>query len=277
MAKFRSGLTLMNLVSPIWRGWSTTLKSGERRNAIIDKLQNQGSIDNASLAAEFDVSLDTIRRDLRILAAEGFVNRTHGGASWSDVRELIFKVNADAHLSAKRAIAHKALDYVRPGETIGVDMGSTNVQLARALVSTKRCRPLNVFTTDLRIGMIMAKANGVVVHLIGGIIGRRNYISGPIATGFLEAMTFDTVFLAASGVAYVEGITEPIESVAEIKRAMVSKAKRIILLADYSKLGKVYEHHVIPLERVHAVITNRKCPVEHISELKKRGIVYSLA
>lgn len=251
--------------------------SDVRRQAIIKKLRECGSVTNAQLAAEYGVSQDTIRRDLRILVDDGLVTRTHGGVVWSDARELVFGVNRDPFLRAKRAIAHKALDFVRPGETIAIDMGRTTLQMARALLNTTRGRPLTVFTSDLRIGMVLSRARGITVLITGGIIGRRNYISGPFTIEMLGSLQIDTLFLSASGISTTSGITEPLPDVADIKRTMVGNSKRIILLADYSKFGHRYKEAVVPLEKIDALITDQMCPPDIQSEMVKLGVSIVIA
>jgi len=244
----------------------------ERRAAIIDLLQQVRSISNAELAERFGVSLDTIRRDLRALTRAGFVVRTHGGAVWSDTREVTFRLHRDPMLAAKRAIARKAIDFVRPGETLALDMGTTVTQLARVLTSAKRRRAVSAYTVDLRIAMILAKDKEIRAHVIGGLIGERNYLSGPLAHKVIEGLAFDTLFLAASGVSPGAGITEPLEDVAEVKRALVARAKRIILLVDQGKFGKQHESVVAPLEVVDVLITNRTAPRTVLEQIEPLGV-----
>lgn len=243
-----------------------------RRQAIIKKLQSNGSTSNQDLAHELGVSLDTIRRDMRILAANGLVSRTHGGAVWTDEHEVSLRLNGDPQMMAKRAIAHKALNFIRPGETIALDIGTTNMQLARALLTGARSKPAAVITSDLSIATILARAKGININVVGGAINERNFLWGPLTKRILEILYFNTLFLATSGITLEEGLTDPYPEAAEVKQLFIRNAKRTILLTDHTKFGVRHMVHVAPLESINTIITDKNAPVEFLAKLEERGI-----
>ena len=129
----------------------------QRRQRILERLYTERHVDNNELAAEFGVSVDTIRRDMRILEQKGLVTRTHGGASWVEDWELRTGLDRDPLLRFKRAIAAKARTLVPLNEPVALDIGSTTYQFARALVADPPKEPMSITTNDIRIGSYLKR------------------------------------------------------------------------------------------------------------------------
>lgn len=246
--------------------------AAKRRQFILQRLHENGDVANGQLAAEFGVSVDTIRRDMRLLAREGLVHRTHGGATWVDDWEITAGLGRDPLLPIKRAIAAKALKFVRPGETIALDIGSTTSQFARALATASPVTPLMVITNDFRIASFLTKAKGITVNLTGGTIGQKSFLWGPLTKRTLEILYFDTVFMGTSGLTVKEGLTDPIPEAAEVKQALITNAKRVILLTDHTKFGRRHMMRVAEIDRIDAIVTDEWAPADMLAELRKRGI-----
>ncbi len=244
----------------------------QRQQAIIDELRLNGLVCNADLATRFGVSEDSIRRDMRLLAKSGMISRTYGGAKWVDDQEVKMGLDDDPLLAVKRAIAHRALDYLRPGETIALDIGSTVAQFARALATSTRATSTIVITNDLRTAAILARFPNVEVNITGGVIRQQHHLFGPLTRRVLSILYFDTLFLGTSGLTLEEGLTDPSPEAAEIKQALLQKAKRTILLVDHTKFGRRYMAKVAGIEQVETIITDGETPQVFIDGLLHRGV-----
>ncbi|HET7559154.1 MAG TPA: DeoR/GlpR family DNA-binding transcription regulator, partial [Limnochordia bacterium] len=250
----------------------TSMLAAERRRRILEQLDGGGYVNNAELARLFGVSVDTIRRDMRILAEERLINRTHGGAMWLDDHEVAFSPKPDPLLSIKRAIAHKALSLVRAKDTIALDAGSTTIQFARALAAHYPAIPVTVITNDFRIGECLADTPHVSVNLTGGRIDNRFYLTGPLTKRVLEILYVDTAFIGTAGLTLESGLTDPAPETAEVKQVLINKAKRVVLITDHTKFGRRQMVHVADIDRIDVVITDEGAPADVLAELRRRRI-----
>ncbi|NLN19651.1 MAG: DeoR/GlpR transcriptional regulator [Firmicutes bacterium] len=240
----------------------------QRRQRILERLYTERHVDNNELAAEFGVSVDTIRRDMRILEQKGLVTRTHGGASWVEDWELRTGLDRDPLLRFKRAIAAKARTLVPLNEPVALDIGSTTYQFARALVADPPKEPMSIITNDIRIGSYLKKVPGITVTITGGTIGDRGYLWGLLTKRSLEILYFDTAIMTTSGLTIKEGLTDPHSEVAEIKQVLIANAKRVVLLADHTKFGCRHMYHVADIKKVDMIVTDDLAPAEVLEELR---------
>lgn len=244
----------------------------ERRQRILERLFAERHVESRRLAAEFGVSIDTIRRDIRLLAQKGLLARTHGGASWVEDWELRTGVDRDPLLRVKRAIAAKTRELLRRGEPIALDVGSTTYQFARALVARPPEASLSVITNDIRIGSYLRNTPGITVTITGGTLAEGGYLWGLLTKKSLAGLYFDTAFMGTSGLTLKEGLTDPNPEVAEVKQALIGNAKRVVLLADHTKFGKRHMYHVAGIEKLDVVVTDELAPAEALDELRRLKI-----
>lgn len=225
----------------------------ERRKTILSVLTESGRVEVASLATRFEVSEDTIRRDLRELAAAGFLQKTHGGAVSLDVPNLAWDARAHLQPAAKTRIGAAAAALVEPGQTVILDAGHTVLELAKQLGA----RPLRVITNSLEIANVMANQPQTNLILTGGdwIPGDR-YFSGEQAVRALAAYRADWTFLGACAIHPQGGVTVRNADDAVVKRAMLASGLRSVLVADHSKFGQLATHLVAPIQALHAVVSD---------------------
>jgi DeoR/GlpR family transcriptional regulator of sugar metabolism len=188
------------------------------------------------LAAEFEVTASTIRRDLALLTAEGRLARTYGGAMALFAHpESSLRQRLGEAYEAKRGIARWAARQVRPGETVLLDAGSTVGALAHQLRTTT---PLTVATTGLTTVQALGDAPGVHVECLGGTFRPLSQgFTGPLTEAALERLTFDRAFLGADGVTADDGICEAGLDQTQLKKLMARRARRVYVLAHAAKLG----------------------------------------
>jgi DeoR family transcriptional regulator, fructose operon transcriptional repressor len=210
----------------------------ERRETIVDRARRDGRVEVAALATDLDVTTETIRRDLTELEQLGLLRRVHGGAIPAD-RLRIERAVADRaqHAAAEKArIAKAALAHVPTRATILLDAGTTTQALAALLPDD---RHLTVVTNSLPIATDLAAHQDTEVHLLGGRVrGRTLATVDDWAQRALADLAPDLAFVAANGVSAGRGLTTPDPAEAAVKRAMVRAGRRVVLLADHTKLGE---------------------------------------
>lgn len=235
------------------------MKTADRRRAILEHVLsgNESSVDR--LIADLGVSAATVRRDLTALAREGRIVRTYGGAaSLSPIGthepEASLEDRKSLQRNAKDAIARLAAGFIRDGDSILLDGGSTTAALARQLAGRE---DLHVYTTNLLALSALAGAPGVRVTLIGGDLRPSSMSTvGPLAQLALSRFSVDKVFLGADGVVAGVGLCEASAEQAYLKECFIQQSADIYVLADASKLGHAGQQHWTPLERAWTLITD---------------------
>jgi DeoR/GlpR family transcriptional regulator of sugar metabolism len=217
------------------------------------------------------ISPATARRDLDALEAAGAIRRVHGGAVSVESRleEPLFDDKASIAAREKHRIAQAALQFVENGDTIYLDGGSTVLELARLL----RERPgLTVVTNSLRAAIELA-GRGPRTILVGGELRRLSQtMVGPLTRCVLDELHVDTAFMGTIGFALEEGLTTTDPAEAFTKELAMRRARRVILLADSAKAGKVSFARAGRLENLHVLITDRQLDKNFAKELTKTGI-----
>jgi DeoR family glycerol-3-phosphate regulon repressor len=229
--------------------------AAERQQRIAQALREQGRVQVAQLAAAFGVSEDSVRRDLRALAARGLAQKTHGGAVALHQAVLPPAQRAAVAAPAKQAVAAAAARLVQPNDTLFIDSGSTAQALVQALCRHGAPRPLTVVTHALDVALALLDEPGITLVLAGGqwLAAERVFV-GEAAQATLQAYRADIAFLAACAVHPRAGLTAHQAQEAVLKRAMLAGAARRVLLADASKLETVAPCAVAALSELDLVL-----------------------
>jgi DeoR/GlpR family transcriptional regulator of sugar metabolism len=239
-----------------------------RRELCLQILERRGRVSVAELALKASVSEMTIRRDLEALEREGVLRRVHGGAvsAVSMSYEPPFAVRAQRAVAAKERIGRAAADLLAEGETVILDVGTTTLEVAKAL---RGRRNLTVLTPSLRVADVLAPEPGLRLMLTGGVIrpGELSLV-GDLAEAAFRDLRFDTFVMGVGGVDPEEGLTEFNPDDARVKRAALASARRCVVVADGSKLGKVAFARICPVERVDVLVTDREAPAELVTALE---------
>jgi DeoR family glycerol-3-phosphate regulon repressor len=228
----------------------------QRRQAILAEVSEHSAVVADELAREFDVSVETIRRDLRDLQRQGLLDRVYGGATRPAGRssEGSFAARSTRHIAAKRAIAALAASFVEPGETIVIDVGTTALEVARALPASFSGR---VLTNSVPAAMELSGRQHIEILLSGGQIRHGDAAcSGAHAEAFFAEFYADRAFLGSGGVHPEAGLTDYYPAEVAIRRTIIAHTAASYVLADSSKLGTIAVHRVCPLDRIAAVLTD---------------------
>jgi len=249
----------------------------ERQRAIINRVREEGIIRVSRLSELFQVSQNTIRRDLQKLEKNGVVKRTHGGAILKGFNnlDLPFTAREDKYREEKQAIGYKASQMINSGDNIILDAGTTTAQIAKSI---KGKRDLTVITNAVNIALELADCREIVTILTGGIIRQiTNCLVGFQAEEFLRKTHVDKAFLAAGGVTIEEGLTNPNPFEVGVKKAMIEAAEEVILMVTHNKFGNVTLAPIAPIEAVHKIITDKEVSPKYIEIFQQKGIEVILA
>jgi DeoR/GlpR family transcriptional regulator of sugar metabolism len=228
---------------------------------VLRRLTARSEAGFTELAEEFGVSEMTIRRDLETLEADGLARRVRGGAISvvSRAYEPPLAVRAATASAAKAAIGAAAAALVNDGDTVIIDVGTTTLELARALHGR---RGLTVVTASLPIAVELGNDPDIRVLVTGGQVRAGELsLTGGMAEDAFGALNCDLAFIGVAGICPVPGLTEYNPDDARVKRAAIAAARRSVVLADSSKLGRVAFATVAPLSAVDAVVTD--APAAH--------------
>lgn len=240
---------------------SQPLFAEERKNRILQLLEENSKILVPELCDIFHVSSVTIRNDLRELEADGRLKRTHGGAIPVDKTsfEPSPSMKEVEHIEEKMKIAAFAAKFIEDGDTIALDTGSTTFELAKCLADKHH---LTVVTNDLQIAAYLdAQNDDTQVVLIGGNIRKGFHCTvGSIATSTLQDLNVDKAFMATNAFSLERGFTTPSVQQAEIKMCFLKIASETIMLTDSSKFGKISFIKFADLQAVDRLITDSGMP-----------------
>ena len=226
----------------------------QRRQAILAEVRKASAVSAEGLAEMFDVSVETIRRDLRGLRDQGLLERVYGGALAVQSTEGTFAARSTRHYDRKRAIAALAASLVEPQDTIVIDIGTTALEVARTLPADFCGR---VLTNSVPVAMELSARDQVELLLSGGQVRSGDAACyGAQADAFFAQVYADKAFLGSGGVHAQAGLTDYYPHEVAARRVMIAHAGASYVLADSSKLGKVAVHRVCALTQVTAVITN---------------------
>lgn len=240
----------------------------ERREKILNLLQEDGSAKVVNLARLFKVSEVTIRQDLEKLEAEGLIIKEHGGAFLKNAMDTVrrFSLMNQENLEKKSVIGKKCLEFIEPGDTIILDSGSTTTEIAKNLVE---CNNLTVITNALNIAMILGSIPGIDVIMTGGEFKPPTLsLTGQKAADFFAGLNVQKLFLATAGISLKYGLTYPSINDLVVKKAMVEAAEITYLVADSTKFGKSSFASLGALALIDYIITD-----EGISEEEKAHLI----
>ncbi|WP_449428173.1 DeoR/GlpR family DNA-binding transcription regulator [Rhodanobacter umsongensis] len=224
----------------------------ERQQWILDRLRQRGRVVALELAAECAVSEDSVRRDLRELAAQGLCKRVYGGALPLSAAVAPLKQRRQEHAGRKLALARKAVTLVRQGQVLLIDAGSTNAAIAAALPSDFG---LTVVTNAPDIAQILLEREGFGILLIGGRVDARiGAAVGAQAVQEIQRVRADLCFPGACAVDASSGLWGFDSEEALLKRAMVEASGETVVVATSDKLGTVATHRVAGIDEVQHLV-----------------------
>ena len=229
----------------------------ERRNLIIQKLNVEGKIIVSALAREFDVTEETIRRDIEKLEREGLATKTYGGAvsTANQGKDLPYKIRKKSNVECKNKIAEVVAAMIKDGDQIMLDASSTSLFVVRQI---KQRNNITIITNSLEILLELGDKTGWTILSTGGTLREGAYsLSGSSAERMIRDHHVDLAICSAKGLDNNMGITESNEKDAEMKKAIFNAANTRILAMDHSKFDNISFIKVCDIKDVDIIVTDK--------------------
>ncbi|PSL36275.1 DeoR family transcriptional regulator [Planomicrobium soli] len=239
----------------------------ERRKKLTSIVNEKGSSRVSELSQIFNVTEETIRRDLENLENEGKLKRSHGGAvsiKGNDLEAPYFEREI-RNVNEKMAVAEEAVKYVSVNDRILLDASTTAWYMAKILPDL----PLTVVTNSMKVAMELANREKISVIAVGGTLLQKSLsFVGPQTTNALEFYHVNKAFISCQGIHAERGISDSNEMQALVKQKMSEIADKTFLLADYTKFGLQAFSKVAPIEAIDYIITDSKTNKEQIRQFQ---------
>ncbi|MGM1046459.1 transcriptional regulator, DeoR family [Paenibacillus uliginis N3/975] len=244
----------------------------ERRQTILAQLSIEGKVQVHALAGLFNVSTETIRRDLDRLEKEGRLRKVYGGAVQvrSEWIEPTFIKRSQMFQSEKQAIGKMAASLVKDGETVMLDNGTTTLEIMRHLKDRADVTVITNFVPILTCAL--EDFQGKIIFAGGEVNMGIQAATGPIAYQLLDQFKVNKAFISAGGISLSDGITEYNVDEALLSRKMMSRTEEAIVVADHSKFGVTTFAHIAPIEQISMIVTDSGCSQEWIDALNRLDV-----
>ncbi|MGW4648144.1 DeoR/GlpR family DNA-binding transcription regulator [Kitasatospora sp. NPDC004289] len=228
--------------------------AAERRDHLLELLARTGKVVAKEVAVDLGISEDSVRRDLRDLAAEGLCQRVYGGALPVSPAVADYGARQAVAPDGKRRVAAAAAALVRPGGSVILDGGTTALAVARALPKDLGC---TVITHSPTVATALIDHQGAEIYLLGGRVFKHSAVTcGAAAVEAAQNVSAELCLLGVTGVHPEAGLTTADADEAAMKRALAGRAADTYVLASSEKLGTASQYRVLPWEKVTAVLTD---------------------
>ncbi|KGB99993.1 DeoR/GlpR family DNA-binding transcription regulator [Burkholderia cepacia] len=242
----------------------------QRKKAILDALARDGQVLAAELSVQFGVSEDTVRRDLRELAAEGLLQRVHGGALPASPAVAPFAQREALETAEKRRIARRAAQMIAPGQVAIVDGGTTSALLVGQLPADLRA---TIVTHSPSVAVALAAHPSIDVILIGGRLYKHSIVAvGAAAMEGITRIHADLYFMGVTGVHPVAGLSTGDFEEAAIKRALAERAAETVVLASQSKLRAASQFVIGDIALAQAIVVERETDAALTKPIEAAGV-----
>ncbi|MGG7521991.1 DeoR/GlpR family DNA-binding transcription regulator [bacterium BS0013] len=244
--------------------------TSQRKQLIIEKLETEGQVQSKALSIFFDVSEDTIRRDLRELAAEGRLQRVHGGALPSSSAIAPFAERQSVKMDAKKKVAQKGAQLISSGQVVIIDGGTTTAELITFLPPDLH---ITVVTHSPSIALGLVTHPAVEVILIGGRLYKHSIVAvGAGAIEGIENIHADLFFMGVTGIHPDAGLTTGDFEEACIKRAFSGRAAETIVLASPEKINTASSFVIGDVSLANTIVVDSNTDEDWIRALSEKGV-----
>ena len=244
----------------------------ERRREIISRLTADGKVIVSELARDFDVTEETIRRDLEKLDRDGIASKTYGGAvsKNNSSLDLPYNVREGVNVAEKQDISEKILSLIHDGERIMLDSSSTALYIVKKIKSKKN---LTVITNSVKILIELADKSDWTVLSTGGVLKKGGLsLTGSSAEKMIKSYHVDTAICSCKGLDIDLGVTDSNENDSLIKQAMLASAERKILALDGEKFDRKSFVTVCTTNDIDIIVTDSKPSEKWISYCSEKEI-----
>ncbi|WP_202747252.1 DeoR/GlpR family DNA-binding transcription regulator [Clostridium rhizosphaerae] len=245
----------------------------DRYKKIIDLLERNHSVKVSDLTQLFGVSIETVRRDLEYLEAEGCLKRVYGGAVLEkiNIKAPVLNIRKYENIEEKQEIANIAMRYITNGQSIALNEGTTTFEIARAIKNN--FQKLTIVTNSISIAAELSDMNKFTVILCGGIYKSDEFcLVGDLAQDNISKFHIDTTFIGVSGISLEAGFTDYRFDEIQIQKRMIESSNKAILITTSNKFEKSALMKVCDLDKAEIVITDSKLEPCLLDKYKKHGV-----
>jgi len=244
--------------------------TSQRKKLLLARLAAEGQLVAKALALELGTSEDTIRRDLRELAAEGKLQRVHGGALPASAAMGDLGAREQVSVADKVALGRFGASLIRPGQVVILDGGTTALQVARHLAPGLRA---TIVTHSPPVAVELAQHPGVEILVLGGRLFRHSMVNvGASVIDAASCLRADLFFLGVTGVHPDAGLSTGDAEEAAVKRALIARAAETVVLASPEKLMAASPFVVAPLSASSLLVVPRATPGRVTRALRAGGV-----
>jgi DeoR/GlpR family transcriptional regulator of sugar metabolism len=243
--------------------------AAERQALLLERLAADGKIVAKEIAAELGLSDDSVRRDLRELAAAGRCQRVYGGALPVSPALAHYTERTLVQPDSKNRVAARAAQLIAPGSSVILDGGTTTLAVVQALPLELAC---TVITHSPTIAAALVQHPGIDVFLLGGRLFRHSMVTcGAAAVEAAQAISADLFLLGVTGVHATAGLTTGDVEEAAMKRALAGRAADTYVLASVEKIGVASPYRVLPYDEIAGIVTDSPADDPTLADLRDRG------
>jgi DeoR/GlpR family transcriptional regulator of sugar metabolism len=246
------------------------MMTAERKAHLLDVLHRKGRIEAKLVAAELGLSDDTIRRDLRELAAEGKLQRVHGGALPKSPADANLHHRQEIASQSKQQIGKTAAALIKPNQIVIVDGGTTALQLVLNLRKDQRN---TVITHSPTIAVALAPYAEITVVMIGGVLFRHSMVN--VGAAAVEAMSHihaDIYFMGVTGVDAKAGLSTGDYEEAYVKKSLSNRAADTIVMASAEKLEVASPYVIMPIADASGIVLDSFAPKDFVKSMRSSGL-----
>lgn len=254
--------------------------NAERRQQLVELVEQRNSLTVAELSDHFKVSSATIRRDLSHLSQRGMIERAHGGVARrvrvaTETPEPPLLNRASLQPEEKRRIGKAAAAHVHDAETIIISAGTTTAEMVPHLANRSG---LTVITNALNIVLALAPFPNITVIVLGGVLRHSELtVLGSLTEDAMENLRADKLFMGSPAVHVDYGLSAENLAEASNDKTLMKSAREIVVLADHTKFGRVAMVRVSPLKRIRRIITDTDVSADDARILAEHDVTLELA
>lgn len=255
----------------------TTPTLNPRQSEILEFVRLNGSVTVESLAERFGVTLQTVRRDVALLAEAGFADRYHGGVRMtaSTTENIAYRRRQQLNADAKRLIAKTVAEHVPEGCSLILNIGTSTEAVAKALLNHKSLR---VITNNLNVAAILADNADCEVIVAGGTVRSRDRgIVGETAVEFIRQFRVDIALIGISGIERDGSLRDYDLREVKVARAIIEQAREVWLVADFSKFNRPAMVELARVAHIDRLFTDQQPPSPYPALLAEAGVQLVIA
>jgi len=248
----------------------------QRQQEILSLVQQQGFVSIETLAQNFSVTSQTIRRDINSLCDQQLLTRYHGGAGLSSsVENVEYATRQVMNLEAKQQIAKMTADHIPDRASVFINIGTTTEEIAKALLNHTELR---IITNNLNVAAILRSNPSFEIIIAGGVVRQRDGgITGEATIDFIRQFKVDFGIIGISSIDTDGTLLDFDYHEVRVAQAIIENSRQIFLAADHSKFERCAMVRLGSISQIDALFTDRQPPEHIVDILAEKGIALHTA